>query len=456
MEKAAQAQPQPQLTKGAESPGEDISKLTDEDLLKWSKEDLVRRLRRAEAEKMSVMLDHGNLIREVNRRLQLHLTEIRGLKDVNQKLQEDNQELRDLCCFLDDDRQKGKRVSREWQRLGRYSAGVMRKEVALYLQRLKELELRQEEVIRENLELKELCCMLDEEKGPGGGGGGGGAGAVVGVAAAAGCRNSIDSQVSLLHMAVPGAGLLRDVGDGSSTSSGGSTDSPDHLHHKQQLLSGPAGGSPEHLHHKQQLLSGHVGGSPEHLQKPRAGGGGEGGSPEHPSRHRSGSPEYPLPLPPSCRPRCGSLSSPDHKALRGPSPEKHGKGVARGGAETPPHKQLLGAAQASPEHFHKHRASVGSCGSPEPKQAFAGTPEHLPKGRVGGASPEALRHQFSPSPEHAKFGSPGREGASRRPGGEELSPHHRSLYNGVNALISAGCCTASCRSVKLWDSFDAS
>ena len=76
-----------------------------------------------------------------------------------------------MCCFLDDDRQKGKRVSREWQRLGRYSASIMRKEVTLYLQKLKELELRQEEVIRENLELKELCLLLDEEKGVVGGGG---------------------------------------------------------------------------------------------------------------------------------------------------------------------------------------------------------------------------------------------------------------------------------------------
>uniref|UniRef100_A0A8C5HEA2 Coiled-coil domain containing 85A, like n=1 Tax=Gouania willdenowi TaxID=441366 RepID=A0A8C5HEA2_GOUWI len=157
-----------------ESPAEDVSGLTDEDLLKWTKEDLVRRLRRSEADKMSVILDHGNLIREVNRSLQLHLNEIRGLKDINQKLQEDNRELRDLCCFLDDDRQKGKRVSREWQRLGRYSSSIMRKEVTLYLQKLKELELRQEEVIRENLELKELCLLLDEEKGVGIGGGGGG------------------------------------------------------------------------------------------------------------------------------------------------------------------------------------------------------------------------------------------------------------------------------------------
>lgn len=73
--------PQPQLSIAkAESPAEDISGLTDEELLKWTKEDLIRRLRRSEADKMSVILDHGNLIREVNRSLQLHLNEIRGLK----------------------------------------------------------------------------------------------------------------------------------------------------------------------------------------------------------------------------------------------------------------------------------------------------------------------------------------------------------------------------------------
>lgn len=59
---------------------EDLSKVSDEELLQWSKEELIRSLRRAEAEKVSAMLDHSNLIREVNRRLQLHLGEIRGLK----------------------------------------------------------------------------------------------------------------------------------------------------------------------------------------------------------------------------------------------------------------------------------------------------------------------------------------------------------------------------------------
>lgn len=68
------------MEKSADSPAEELSKISDEELLKWSKDELVRRLRRAEAEKRGVIVEHGNLMREVNRRLQQHLTEIRSLK----------------------------------------------------------------------------------------------------------------------------------------------------------------------------------------------------------------------------------------------------------------------------------------------------------------------------------------------------------------------------------------
>ncbi|XP_028279350.1 coiled-coil domain-containing protein 85A isoform X1 [Parambassis ranga] len=453
MEKGAQ-----QLSKSAEGPAEDISKVTDEELLKWGKEELVRRLRRAEAEKRGVIVEHGNLMREVNRRLQQHLNEIRSLKDVNQKLQEDNQELRDLCCFLDDDRQKGKRVSREWQRLGRYSAGLMRKEVAIYLQKLKELEQRQVEVIRENLELKELCLMLEEEKG----GVAGGAG--VGGQGGPGCRSSIDSQCSLSQLGggVPAPGLLRDVGDGSSTSSAGSTDSPDNPQHKHP----PVGCSTSRG-------SGLRCGSSE---KPRD-------ICESTGRRHSSTPEYHT-FPQSCRPRGGSLTDLDPRGLRGRSPEKHSKSPTRLQCDSHPkpcssdllaQKQLLmsgqaspvcgkGSAKSSPELNQRHRqvCTVGAgCGSPEAKQAVMGTPEHLRKGRVIVGSPESIRHhhhyQHSTGVEHGKgrysSGSPGRDGSQRRAVGEEVTSHHQSLYN---ALISAGCCTNSCRSVKLWDSFDAS
>uniref|UniRef100_A0A452G3T3 Coiled-coil domain containing 85C n=1 Tax=Capra hircus TaxID=9925 RepID=A0A452G3T3_CAPHI len=214
----------------AAAASEELSQVPDEELLRWSKEELARRLRRAEGEKVGLMLEHGGLMRDVNRRLQQHLLEIRGLKDVNQRLQDDNQELRELCCFLDDDRQKGRKLAREWQRFGRHAAGAVWHEVARSQQKLRELEARQEALLRENLELKELVLLLDEERaalagGAGGAGGGGGGGA--------GSRSSIDSQASLsgpLPGGAAGAGT-RDVGDGSSTSSAGSGGSPDHHHH---------------------------------------------------------------------------------------------------------------------------------------------------------------------------------------------------------------------------------
>ncbi|XP_023445160.1 coiled-coil domain-containing protein 85C isoform X1 [Dasypus novemcinctus] len=212
----------------AAAAAEELSQVPDEELLRWSKEELARRLRRAEGEKMGLMLEHGGLMRDVNRRLQQHLLEIRGLKDVNQRLQDDNQELRELCCFLDDDRQKGRKLAREWQRFGRHAAGAVWHEVARSQQKLRELEARQDALLRENLELKELLLLLDEERAAlaaagGAGGAGGGAGS----------RSSIDSQASLsgpLAGAAAGAGA-RDVGDGSSTSSAGSGGSPDHHHH---------------------------------------------------------------------------------------------------------------------------------------------------------------------------------------------------------------------------------
>ncbi|XP_019480259.1 PREDICTED: coiled-coil domain-containing protein 85A isoform X3 [Hipposideros armiger] len=399
---AAESCPPASAGPSAAAAVEDLSKVSDEELLQWSKEELIRSLRRAEAEKVSAMLDHSNLIREVNRRLQLHLGEIRGLKDINQKLQEDNQELRDLCCFLDDDRQKGKRVSREWQRLGRFTAGVMHKEVALYLQKLKELEVKQEEVVKENMELKELCVLLDEEKGAG----------------CAGSRCSIDSQASLCQLTASTAPYVRDVGDGSSTSSTGSTDSPDH-----------------HKHHASS-------GSPEHLQKPRA-----EGSPEH-AKHRSTSPDH------LQKPRASS--TPDHpKALKGPSPEHH-KPLCKGSPEQQRHPHPGSSPETlpkhvlsgSPEHFQKHRPggspehSRHSGGSPEhlQKHALSGSLEHLPRAR--GTSPEHLKQHFGGSPDHKHVGGGGgggggsgggsREGTLRRQAQEEVSPHHRNVYSGMN------------------------
>lgn len=124
-----------------------------------------------------------------------------GLQSAYQRLHEDNQELRDLCCFLDDDRQKGRKLAREWQRFGRYTASVMRQEVAAYQSKLRHLECRQQELAKDNSELKELCLYLDEER------------CDVQRAPCASC-GAAPSPLPPLHDAQP----FRDEGDGSSSS----------------------------------------------------------------------------------------------------------------------------------------------------------------------------------------------------------------------------------------------
>lgn len=127
-------------------------------------EQVLEKLRQAEEEKIDIIKDHGNLIKEFNRRMHVHLEEIRLLKEVNHKLQADMQELRDLCCYLDDDRHKCRKLAREWQRFGRYTATAMRNEVSDYQDKLHALEIRQNELSSDNNELKELCLYLDQQR----------------------------------------------------------------------------------------------------------------------------------------------------------------------------------------------------------------------------------------------------------------------------------------------------
>lgn len=158
--------PQPGMTLQRRTPTPTsipTAKLSDDDLRRLGTEEIIRRLRQSEAEKMQTVIERGNVMKDFNQRMQSLLGELRSLKEVNQKLQDESQELRDLCCFLDDDRQKGRKLAKEWQRFGRYTSSVMKSEVATYQEKLKELETQQGELVKENLSLKELCLYLDED-----------------------------------------------------------------------------------------------------------------------------------------------------------------------------------------------------------------------------------------------------------------------------------------------------
>ncbi|XP_067831881.1 coiled-coil domain-containing protein 85B [Heptranchias perlo] len=177
---------------------------SEDELSNWDKGDLIQRLRRAETDKISALVQRGNLIKGVNRQLQEHLLEIRQLREVNGQLQEENQELRGLCCFLDEDRAKVHKLARDWQLFGRYAAKVMREDVGGYLRKLADLERLQAELVKENLGLRELCLLFE-----------------------AGCgRGSDASPAGSSDLNIPCG--PRDLGDGSSST--GSVGSPEQLH----------------------------------------------------------------------------------------------------------------------------------------------------------------------------------------------------------------------------------
>jgi len=104
------------------------------------------------------------LTADLKKQLNECLEKLKKSNEENKQLRQDNQELRDLCCFLDDDRQRARKLAKEWQKFGRYTAKVMRQEVSHYQEKLHQLDGRQKELVRDNFELKDLCLYLDEER----------------------------------------------------------------------------------------------------------------------------------------------------------------------------------------------------------------------------------------------------------------------------------------------------
>ncbi|ETE56071.1 Coiled-coil domain-containing protein 85B, partial [Ophiophagus hannah] len=113
------------------------------DLADCSKEELVHRLHREEAEKLAVIrvIQGMNwLIQGMNWQLQEYLHKICELKAVSGWLQAENHELHDLCCFLDEDWLKPKHLACHWQLFRHHMVQVLHDKVAGCLHKLAGLE----------------------------------------------------------------------------------------------------------------------------------------------------------------------------------------------------------------------------------------------------------------------------------------------------------------------------
>lgn len=121
-----------------------VSFKTDTDLLnQFSTDDLVYRIKSLETKNRKLLFENGCLVRDLNS----------NLANVQYCKQEMSQ-LRDLCCYLDDERTKARLTATEW-------AFKLKKEINSYSRKLGELESKQFELVRENYELKQLCLLLD-------------------------------------------------------------------------------------------------------------------------------------------------------------------------------------------------------------------------------------------------------------------------------------------------------
>ncbi len=150
---------------GKRDQNQNLSDFADAELTSSSSNsDLAERLRQIESEKVAVIVDHNNMMRNYNDRMEIYLHEIRVLQELNKGLQNDLNELRELCCYLDDDRRNCRRVAKEWQKFGRYTVTVMRNEVISYSDKLGQLESKQIDLIKENGELRDLCLYLDNKR----------------------------------------------------------------------------------------------------------------------------------------------------------------------------------------------------------------------------------------------------------------------------------------------------
>ena len=127
-----------------------------------SQYDMAETLAKYEEENKRLIREKNDLMKDFNTRMKVHLEEVRLLKEVNDGLQTDLEELRDLCCYLDDDRMKCRKLAKEWQNFGRYVSSILQSKESSYQEEVNTFNMKHETIIAENNNLKRLCQDLEK------------------------------------------------------------------------------------------------------------------------------------------------------------------------------------------------------------------------------------------------------------------------------------------------------
>ncbi|XP_074596062.1 coiled-coil domain-containing protein 85 [Brevipalpus obovatus] len=124
-----------------------------------SADELKAQIRSLEAKNRKLLYDNGTMTRDLNN----HLSSLQQIKQENTRVLSENDELRNLCCSLQEERTRCRTIAREWQAFGTHISRVIGHEITNYSNKLAQLEGKQLELVKENLQLKQLCLLLDNE-----------------------------------------------------------------------------------------------------------------------------------------------------------------------------------------------------------------------------------------------------------------------------------------------------
>ncbi|XP_022697254.1 coiled-coil domain-containing protein 85C-like isoform X3 [Varroa jacobsoni] len=114
---------------------------SNDELLQRGAREVLGWLERVETQHLHLVVEYNAKMRDMARAVEQHRQEVVQLKE------SENEELRNMCCFLDDERERAHKLVTEWRRFGRYTASILSHELNSYHTKLNQLESRQNRIL---------------------------------------------------------------------------------------------------------------------------------------------------------------------------------------------------------------------------------------------------------------------------------------------------------------------
>uniref|UniRef100_A0A0N4ZQG3 PH domain-containing protein n=1 Tax=Parastrongyloides trichosuri TaxID=131310 RepID=A0A0N4ZQG3_PARTI len=125
---------------------------------------IYQRLNLLEYENQKLMESHGMLVNESNRRSEIQIMEMARLRKKINETEAINEELKALCTMFEKETKKSRQIIKEKDKINIYSSNLIKNELEILKEKIKNLSYINEQLMIENDELKKLCLYLDNQR----------------------------------------------------------------------------------------------------------------------------------------------------------------------------------------------------------------------------------------------------------------------------------------------------